>query len=74
MITNDSVINAPIYFKLFECGKNFLNRLDATFEQACMENSKDKYYKELCNNITYYNDLNNKPLSNVKIQELILQY
>ena len=35
-VTDNSFINAPKYFKLFECGKNFLNNLDATCERAFM--------------------------------------
>ena len=35
------VINEPSYFNIFECGKNILNRIYATCEQACMENSTD---------------------------------
>ena len=38
-----------------------------------MENSKDKYYTELCNTITNYNDCKNTPLSNMNIWEEILQ-
>ena len=38
MVTDNSVINAPIYFKLFECGKNFMKNIDAAYEQLCMEN------------------------------------
>ena len=30
LVTDNSVINAPSYFKLLECGDNFLNNLDAT--------------------------------------------
>ena len=29
LVTDNSVINAPSHFKLFECGKNFLNKLYA---------------------------------------------
>ena len=32
LVTDNSVINAPGYFKLFEYGKKFLNKLDATCE------------------------------------------
>ena len=32
-----------------------------------METSKDKYYMEICNTLTDYNDRNNIPLSNVNI-------
>ena len=41
--TDNSVINALSYFKIFECGKNFLNNLDATYEQACMETSQETW-------------------------------
>ena len=68
LVTDNSVINAPIYFKPFEYIKNYLNKIDVTCEQACMENSKDKYYTELCNTITDYNERNNMQLSNVNIQ------
>ena len=66
-VTDNTVINEMSYFNLFKCGKNFLNKIDATREQACMETSKDKYYKEMCNTLTDYNDLNNTPLSSAKI-------
>ena len=36
-----------------------------------MATSKDKYYTEMCNTINDYNDFNNTPWSNVKIQEAI---
>ena len=31
-VTDNSVINAPKYFKLFKCGKCFLKNLEATYE------------------------------------------
>ena len=43
-VKDNSVINETIYFNLFECGKIFLNNLDAKFERACMETSNDNYY------------------------------
>ena len=60
----DSVINEPRYFNLFECG---LNRLDATCKRACIATSRDKYYTEMFNTLTYYNDRNNTPLLNDNI-------
>ena len=45
-VIDNSVINAPSYFKLFGCGKNFLNNLDATYERACMTTSKEKCDRE----------------------------
>ena len=44
LVTDNPVINDTRYFNLFKCGKNILNMLDATREQAFMENSRDIYY------------------------------
>ena len=44
-VTDNPVINDPGYLNLFNCGKNVLNNLDFTYEQACMTTSKDKYYR-----------------------------
>ena len=46
-VTNNSnieVIKAPGYFKIFKCGKTFLNKLEATYERVCMENVKGEYW------------------------------
>ena len=43
LVTDNSVINALRYFKLFQCDKTFLTNCDATYEQACMENSQKKW-------------------------------
>ena len=91
-VTDNSVINAPSYFKLFECGKKLLNNIDATYEQACMANlqvkwytenrrykkswmiyKKEKYYTELSNTITIFDDNNDTPLSYVKIRKVIVK-
>ena len=52
LVTDSIVINQLSYLNLFECGKNFLNKLDATCEQVCMETSKDKYYTEIQKTLT----------------------
>ena len=36
-VTDNSGINMLSYFELFECGRNFLNNIYATYEQACVE-------------------------------------
>ena len=42
-VTDDPIfVKDPIYFNIFESGKNILNRIDTTCEQACMETSRDK--------------------------------
>ena len=71
MVIDITVINKPRYFKLFECGKNLLNRLDATCNQACIATSRDRYYTEIFRTQTDYNDRNNTPLSNLNLREAI---
>ena len=34
-------------FNIYECGRNLLERLDVTYQQAFMATSKDKYYNML---------------------------
>ena len=41
--TYNQSINAPRYFKPFECSKNFLNNIYATYEQACMATLQVKW-------------------------------
>ena len=43
------------------------------YEHVCMENAKGNYWSEMYDNITNYNECNNKPLSNEKIREAIDQ-
>ena len=43
LVTDNSIINEQRYFKLFECGKNFLKNIDATYERACMETLQEKW-------------------------------
>ena len=53
-VTYNSVVNAPSCFKLFECGKNFFNNIDAMSEWAFMETLKKNYdieclrYEQAC--------------------------
>ena len=74
MVTDNPVVKEPRYLNLFECGENILNRIDATRKQACMVTSRYKYYKEMFNTLTDYNDRNNVPLSNKKIREAVHKF
>ena len=42
LVTYNTVVKEPIYYNLFECDKNLLNRLDTTCKRACMATSRDK--------------------------------
>ena len=46
LVMDNSVINVPSYFKLFECGEKLLNKLDAICERVCMATLKEKYETE----------------------------
>ena len=52
LVPDNPVVKEPSYFNLFECGKNLLNRLDATCERVCMANSRNKYYTEILKTLT----------------------
>ena len=52
LATHNPVINKPIYFNLFEWGKNILKNIDATCKQACMETSRARYYTETFRTLT----------------------
>ena len=55
------------YFNIFECGGNLLDRLDVTYEQACMATPKDKYYTKLFKTLVDNNNQNGAPFSNENI-------
>ena len=57
----------PIYFNMFECGRNHLDRLDVTYERACMATPKEKYYTKLLKTLVDENNRNGVPFSNEKI-------
>ena len=77
MVTDDPVakdpifVKEPIYFNIFECRKNILNKLDATCERVCMATPRDKYSTESLRTITDCNDRNCAPLFNEKIKYAI---
>ena len=63
-----------IYFNIFDCDKNILNRINATCERACMATAGDKYYTEFFKTITDYNYRNNNPIPNSNILEAIHKF
>ena len=51
----------PSYFNIFKCGRNILERLDVTYERACMATPKDKYYNTLLNTLVDNNKRKGTP-------------
>ena len=60
-----------IYFNIYECGRNILDRLDVTYQRAFMATPKDKYYNTFVDNLVKDNNLRGKPFSNEKIQKAV---
>ena len=48
-----------------------MNRIDVTYERACMATTRDKYYEKMLETIVDHNDNQNSPLSNDKLQQAI---
>ena len=61
----------PSYFNIFECGRNILNKLDVTYEKACMANTRDKYFEKMLETLVDYSDNHNAPLYNKKFKQAI---
>ena len=57
-----------INFDIFKGGKNLLNRLDVTYERACMATPRDKYYENMLETTV---DYTNAPSSNEKLRQAI---
>ena len=64
----------PSYFNIFECGRNILNRLDVTYEQAGMATKKDKYFEKLLEILVDHNAYHNAPLSNEYIRQAVSKF
>ena len=62
----------PSYFNIFECGRNLLDRLDVTYEGACMAAQKDKYYTKLFQTLVDVNIRNGATFSNEKNQQAVI--
>ena len=60
------------YFKIFECGRNLLYRLDVTYQRAFMVTPKDKYYNALLDNLVKDNNLRGEPLSNERLRQSVI--
>ena len=46
-----------------------MNRLDVSYELVCMATPRDEYYTNMLETLVNYNDGNNGPLSNKKIEQ-----
>ena len=61
-----------LYFNIFECGRNLLNRLYLTYQRAFVANPQDKYYTMLLDNPVEMNHRNGETLSNEKLRQAVI--
>ena len=60
-------------FSVFECGRKFLDRLDLSYERACMATPKEEYYTEMLDCLIEHNCCYRTPLSNKNLQEAVIR-
>ena len=48
-----------------------MNRLDVSYEQACMATPRDEYYTEMLETIIDHSDRQNAPLSSEKLRQAV---
>ena len=51
--------------------RKLLNRLDVSYEQACMDTPRDEYYTKILENIIDHNDCQNAPLLSENIRQAV---
>ena len=49
----------------------YSDRLDVTYERACMATPKDKYYEKMLETLVDDNNRNGAPLSNEKLRQAV---
>ena len=61
----------PSYFNVFEYERKLLNRLDVSYERACMATPIDEYYTKMLENLKDHNDRHNAPFSSENLQQAV---
>ena len=61
----------PIYFNIFKCGRNILNRLDVKYDRVCMATQEDEYLADLLETTVEHNDFHKTPFSEEKIRKVV---
>ena len=59
------------YFNIFESGRNILDQIDVTYQQAFMATPEDEYYKEMMKILIKSNN-NGGKLCNEKIRQEVI--
>ena len=60
-----------IYFNIFECDRDILNRIEVTYEQVCMATPRYKYYEKMLETLVDCIDHPKTPFYNEKLWQAI---
>ena len=58
-------------FNVFECRRNILDRLDVSYERACMATAREEYYTMMMDSLLDHNDRHGTPLSSKTLREAV---
>ena len=58
-------------FNIFECGRNVLDRIDVSYERACMATPREELFMEMLNSLLENNHRHGTPLSSKNLQEAV---
>ena len=61
----------PSYFNIFESGINLLDRLDVSYEIACIASARKEYYTKILDSLLKHNDRHDTSLSSTNHQEAV---
>ena len=60
-------------FKMFECRRKLLDRLDVPYERAYMATPKEEYFTEMLDHLNKYNDHHGQQLSSKNLQDSVIR-
>ena len=68
---NEVTYDVPNYFnafKVFECGRKLLYRLDVSYERAFMDTPKEEYFTEILDSLLEHNHFHGTPFSSTNLR------
>ena len=60
-------------FNVFRCGRMILERLDVSYERACMATPKEEYFGDILDHLIKHNRRHSTPMSNEKLREAVIR-
>ena len=72
---NEVTYYEPEYFNafnIFKCGRNILDRLDVSYERACITTPKEEYFTEMLDHLIEHNCCHGTQMSNKNLREVVI--